>query len=141
MLWQRILTALILIFSAVLVIGYLPSVYFGFATAFLLTLVAWEWANLTGIINTKQRLLYIMLIWVALALAAIIPPIIVLSVGAIVWIGALYFVYYYPNINKNLLINWPGCLLSILILVNLLKKKKKTFTTILLSTPEIYLNF
>jgi phosphatidate cytidylyltransferase len=116
MLWQRILTALVLIPIAILAIAYLPNIYFGFATAFLLAAVAWEWSKLAGISGNKQRIIYVAVVLGAIDIASDIPPILTLVIGAMAWFGALYFVCRYPNINKKIFIGWRGCLISVLLL-------------------------
>jgi len=117
MLWQRIITASVLVPIAILAIVYLPDRYFALTIALLLSLVAWEWSKLAGITAIKQRLVYLGIFWITLALAAIIPPIFILTFSAIIWLSSLYFVSRYPHINKKIFTGWRGCGLSLLILI------------------------
>jgi phosphatidate cytidylyltransferase len=117
MLWQRIITASILIPIVVLTIVYLPAIYFLFLVTILLTLVAWEWSKLNGISGLLQRLIYIGILWTAGVVALMIPKGLILSISMVVWVSALYFVWRYPKVNKKIFIGWSGCCLSLLIVI------------------------
>jgi len=118
MLWQRIITSLILL---PIVIGaiFLPDIYFGFVVAVLLTLAAWEWAKLTNL-SKRQQAIYLFALWAAFALCVFVSPLFVSLISILAWLcalfGALYFVLRYPNVNKKIFIK-GGCYWSLLILV------------------------
>lgn len=100
MLKQRIITAVIL---APIVVGglfFLPPLGFALFTGLLLTLGAWEWANLAGFSGGAERLGYALAIALVLALSLVfdvadyIVPI--LWLVAAWWLLTLYLVARYP---------------------------------------------
>lgn len=117
MLIQRIITALILIPISILGIIYLPPLYFALATALILSYAAWEWSKLSGVIRERQRFIYLGILWLGFIAALFIPAVITLGISFLWWLIALVLVCCYPKINKKLLLGWPGCVVSILVLV------------------------
>ena len=98
MLKQRIITALIL---APIVIGgifFLPPLGFSIFVALVLTVGAWEWANLAGF-STKYRYVYAVAVSLAMGIALILPEMPVLITGALWWCLALVLVIQYPNLK------------------------------------------
>jgi phosphatidate cytidylyltransferase len=98
---QRIITALIL---APIVVGglfFLPPLGFAIFTGVLLTLGAWEWANLSGASGAVMRVVY------ALAIATILGLSIVFSIADYVmpilwlvtawWLFSLFLIIQYPS--------------------------------------------
>ncbi|MBC7184669.1 MAG: phosphatidate cytidylyltransferase [Marinobacter sp.] len=96
MLKTRIITALILAPIAVGGIFFLPPLGFALFTGAIITLGAWEWANLSGIENVPGRVVY------ALATAAIlygllnVPFVVVLWLSLIWWFFCFLLVRSYP---------------------------------------------
>lgn len=100
MLKQRIITALIL--APIFVVGlfFLPPLGFAVFTGAVLTVGAWEWANLSGVVSMLGRIVY------ALAIGAIIALIIgyfvpddatpLLWMVAFWWLVALLLVVRFP---------------------------------------------
>jgi phosphatidate cytidylyltransferase len=117
MLWQRIITASVLLPIVILAIVYLPDFYFGLATGLVLSLAAWEWTKLARITKKSQRFIYLGVLWLAFAVASLLSPAFILLIGFLEWVRVLFLVWRYPNINKNLLMGWSGCLLGLLIFV------------------------
>ncbi|PVY69789.1 phosphatidate cytidylyltransferase [Tamilnaduibacter salinus] len=97
MLRTRIITALILAPIAIGGIFFLPPLGFALFTGAIITVGAWEWANMAGITHPLGRVGY------ALALAAILfalfltPPVPILAVALLWWVLALVMVVLYPR--------------------------------------------
>lgn len=96
MLKTRIITALILAPIAVGGIFFLPPLGFALFTGAIITLGAWEWANLSGIENAPGRVIY------ALVAAAIlygllnVPFVVVLWLALAWWFCCFLLVRSYP---------------------------------------------
>lgn len=96
MLKTRIITALILAPIAVGGIFFLPPLGFALFTGAIITLGAWEWANLSGIENAAGRVVY------ALVAAAIlygllnVPFVVVLWLALAWWFCCFLLVRSYP---------------------------------------------
>lgn len=96
MLKSRIITALILAPIAVGGIFFLPPLGFALFTGAIITLGAWEWANLSGIENAAGRVVY------ALVAAAIlygllnVPFVVVLWLALAWWFCCFLLVRSYP---------------------------------------------
>lgn len=96
MLKQRLITALIL---APIVIGgffFLNPVHFAWFTGAIIALGAWEWANLSGYQNQKQRVGYAALMGLALLVSSWIPVTPLLALAVLGWGGAFMLVRAYP---------------------------------------------
>lgn len=106
MLKQRILTALIL---APLMLGgifLLPVPQFGLFIAAIITIAAWEWANMAGITQPVGRFLYAGAVAIALFASAWLInkqpsyQIVFLAVAGGWWLSALLFVLKYPKLSS-----------------------------------------
>lgn len=100
---QRLITALIL---APLMIGgifFLPIEQFAYFIGFIVTVAAWEWANLSGYTSSAIRIGYAALIAAAVFATGYFmnsnPEVhrIVLMVGAAWWLIACFLVVQYPK--------------------------------------------
>lgn len=91
MLSLRILTATILIPLVLLAIFVLPQHYFAAVATLVIMLAAWEWARLAGWTKIWMRLLYVFFALTILFMTVLLPPLIVLMVGAVCWI----FIFFY----------------------------------------------
>ncbi len=98
MLRQRILTALVIGPLSIACVFLLPPLEFSVFVGLVLTIAAWEWANLAGY-EGHERLVYAGLMALLLALSAWLPPMVVLTVGSLWWLMALVFVFYYPDLS------------------------------------------
>ncbi len=105
MLKQRIITALIL---APLMLGgifLLPVPQFGLFIAAIITIAAWEWANMAGITQPVGRFLYAGVIAIALFASAWLInkqssyQTVFLAVAGGWWLCALLFVLKYPKLS------------------------------------------
>jgi phosphatidate cytidylyltransferase len=100
---QRLITALIL---APLMIGgifFLPIEQFAYFIGFIVTVAAWEWANLSGYESPVARIAYAALIAVTIAATAYLMDShtethrIILALGAAWWLLACVLVVQYPK--------------------------------------------
>lgn len=100
MLRQRIITALIIAPIAIACVFLLPPAWFAVFVGAVLTVGAWEWANLAGF-DGIQRYFYSVAIAALLAASIYLPPLAVLLAGAIWWLVAFVLVIRYPK-SSNL---------------------------------------
>jgi phosphatidate cytidylyltransferase len=100
---QRLITALIL---APLMIGgifFLPIEQFAYFIGFIVTVAAWEWANLSGYESPVARIAYAAAIAVVIAVTAYLMNSyaeihrIILALGAAWWLLACVLVVQYPK--------------------------------------------
>ncbi|ABC31922.1 CDP-diglyceride synthetase [Hahella chejuensis KCTC 2396] len=96
MLKQRIITALILL--PLFLAGVALTDVFGFSLFIgaIVTLAAWEWAQICGLTSQASRASYAAMAAVVLLACSHLPAILVLSIALIWWIGALVIVLTYP---------------------------------------------
>lgn len=87
MLKTRIITALILAPIAVGGIFFLPPLGFALFTGAIITLGAWEWANLAGIENTLGRIVY------ALVAAGILYGLLNVPFVAVLWLALAWWFF------------------------------------------------
>lgn len=86
MLKTRIITALILAPIAIGGVFFLPPMGFALFTAAIITLGAWEWANMSGLERQPGRMGYAALI------AVILYGLIDVSAVAVLWLALLWWV-------------------------------------------------
>ncbi len=75
MLKQRIITALILAPAAIAAIFYLPINYFAGLLMAIIGIGAWEWARFMGLVNTIERLGYVVVTSALIALLWLLLPV------------------------------------------------------------------
>jgi len=109
---QRIITALILAPAVISAIFYFPINYFAMLIMAIIAIGAWEWARFMGLVDTFQRLGYVVatcaltaLLWFLLPVDETwlvlfgvkheITSILWLSVGW--WLSAVVFIFSYPQ--------------------------------------------
>lgn len=103
MLKQRIITALILAPLMVGGIFFLPIEQFAYFIGFIVTVAAWEWANLAGYTSQPVRFGYAALVAISVALVAYFGhqfeglSMVILSVGAAWWLFACFLIMQYPQ--------------------------------------------
>ncbi len=116
MLKQRILTALVLGPLAIAGIFLLPAIEFAVFIGFVLTIAAWEWANLARF-EGIARFVYAAVIALLMAASLWLPAELVLATGLLWWLAAFVFVLRYPALVSL----WSGqvtlSLLGVLVLV------------------------
>jgi len=95
----RVITALILAPIAIGGIFFLPPVGFAIFTGAIISLGAWEWANMSGIESQPGRVAYAVMMAVLLALAwhLRIPAITVLWLALLWWLVCFVLVGRYPS--------------------------------------------
>lgn len=122
MLKQRIITALILAPLVLCGVFLLPPPYFGWFFAFILSLAAWEWANLSSLTTQVVRVTYAMLI---AALLIQVMPVLdvtwVLSISVFWWIIATLLVLSFPGSSKYWCQPWVSALLGLVVLLPMWK--------------------
>lgn len=101
MLKQRIITALVLAPIFVFGLFFLPPTGFAAFTGVVLTIGAWEWANMSGLTKGPARILYALVLAAAMGLAMVVlgddSTIPVLWIVALWWLVALVLVVRYPS--------------------------------------------
>lgn len=87
MLKLRLLTALILIPLVILGIFYLSRPWFFFVTVIFFSMASWEWARLSGWQRVWQKLFYIGLMLIGMALIRFVPQgyVFAIVIGAFWW--------------------------------------------------------
>ena len=99
MLKQRIITALVIAPIALACVFLLPPFEFSLFIAAVLTVAAWEWANLARLAGV-YRFVYAVSIAGAIFGASFLPPELVLLCGMIWWFSALVLVVSYPKMES-----------------------------------------
>jgi len=98
MLKQRLITAAILIPLVVLAILKLPTNILQWCIAGVTLLAAWEWFAIVGIYSVLQRSTsFISLIVVAAFATIYVNPIVVILIGAVVWLLATLLVFRFAH--------------------------------------------
>lgn len=104
MLKTRIITALILAPIAIGGIFFLPPLGFALFTGVIITLGAWEWANMSGIGSSAGRIVYALVTAVILYGLLNAPPVAVLWVALFWWGVCFLLVRSYPAGSEK----WGG---------------------------------
>ncbi|EMP57012.1 phosphatidate cytidylyltransferase [Marinobacter santoriniensis NKSG1] len=97
MLKTRIITALILAPLAIGGIFFLPPLGFAVFTGAIITIGAWEWANMAGIVGQGGRILYAVATALILFGLLNIPAVIVLWLALVWWFVCFLLVRNYPS--------------------------------------------
>lgn len=113
MLKQRVITGLILVIAFAGSLFLLPALVFVTLVGAVILLGAWEWSRLAGLATPMQRLAYVALVAVAMAIyhwGAVGQPVALLAVAAGWWLLVLFWVLDYPA-SAHRLHNRPVVLL------------------------------
>jgi phosphatidate cytidylyltransferase len=103
MLKQRIITALIIAPIAIACVFFMPPVGFYLFIAAVITVSAWEWANLSDY-SGLPRYIYALIIAGLLAATSLIPAEWVLGPALVWWLLALVLVIRFPGLENF----WSG---------------------------------
>jgi phosphatidate cytidylyltransferase len=114
---KRVVTAVVLIPIVVFGIFYLSDAAFSLAVAIILSLAAWEWSRLVGLIKIWQRILYLGFLWWGFSIAQLLGVHTVLWFSAIWWVIVVIIILRYPHINQKIFQGWKGCLISFLVFI------------------------
>lgn len=119
MLKQRVLTAAVLL--PVALIGFFLLDGFPFALFFgaVVSVGAWEWARLAGLLGQVERIGYAVAVGLALLVLWSLPMLAapVIALGLLWWVAATYFVITYPD-SSRLWGGRPGALaIGLLVLI------------------------
>lgn len=120
MLKLRLLTAVILIPLVILGIFYLPRPFFVLATVFIFGLAAWEWARLSGWSKIWLKLVYVLLIILAMIGSNKIPQggILTIAVGALWWALVILWILKVRKAKKLVVMpQWSILLSGFLVLI------------------------
>ncbi|WP_144823105.1 phosphatidate cytidylyltransferase [Marinobacter piscensis] len=117
MLKTRIITALILAPIAVGGIFFLPPAGFALFTAAIITLGAWEWANMAGFERQPGRIGYAVLFAAVLYSLAGVPAVAVLWLAALWWVVCFLLVRSYPESSQRWGSKPVRALMGVLVLV------------------------
>ena len=117
MLTQRILTALVLAPLALLGVVFLPPTLFAVATALIIMLAAWEWANLSGFEQSLQRVVFALFIGGLCWLATSLPVKLVLGIAVAWWLVAAMLVKGYPESAAYCQSRWTRLVMGVVTLV------------------------
>lgn len=93
----RIITALILAPIAIGGIFFLPPLGFALFTGAVITIGAWEWANMSGMVSPVARVVYALVVAAILYGLLNVPAVAVLWLALVWWILCLLLVRSYPN--------------------------------------------
>ena len=99
MLKQRIITALIIAPIAIACVFFLPLPGFSLFIGLMITIAAWEWANLADY-SGYSRFVYSGFIALLLGLSWYTPPLLVLAPAIAWWSLAFVLVLNYPEMTK-----------------------------------------
>ncbi|MEH6469611.1 MAG: CDP-archaeol synthase [Halopseudomonas sp.] len=119
MLKQRVITALILAPLMLAATFLLPLFEFKLFIAAVMTLAAWEWANLSGIQQSTQRIgyaVFVLAVIVAMKYLAV-PAMPVLVAALLFWCVALGWVCTFPNSRSQWQGSVPRALMGLLVLI------------------------
>ena len=94
---QRVITALILIPLVIIGIFYLPTLYFIIIVGLVMSLAAWEWSRLAGLMKLWHRAIYIFALWILFLDSHFISLSFVLWIALLWWLLALYQIWKYPQ--------------------------------------------
>jgi phosphatidate cytidylyltransferase len=106
MLKHRLLTAALLIPLTLALLFLLPPIGFMALTAFITLFAGWEWSNLLGLSNLKNRFIYLTCLMLAMSVM-FIPYLyisfLVIFIAFLWWLVAFVFVLRYPKNHDWLL--------------------------------------
>lgn len=117
MLKTRIITALILAPIAIIGIFFLPPLGFALFTGAIITLGAWEWANMSGIEGQGGRVAYAIAIAVILYGLLNVPAVAVLWLALAWWFVCFLLVRSYPAGSARWGSVWARALMGLLVLL------------------------
>lgn len=116
MLRQRIITALIIAPIAIACVFFMPLIWFYLFVGVVITISAWEWANLSDF-SGLSRYIYAGMVGVLMGASWFVPPVWVLGPALVWWLVALVLVIRFPRLENI----WSGritrSLIGVLILV------------------------
>lgn len=104
MLKQRIITSLVLAPLALAGVFWLPLSSFALFVTLIVSLSAWEWANLSGCKGRVVQGAYTAFIGLCCILSLYVPPLVLLWLAALWWLVAFILVKKYP-VSEKLLAN------------------------------------
>ena len=122
MLKQRVITALIAVAVLLIVLFAVPSRVAEAVIALLVLAGGWEWSAFLGRDSRETRILYVIVLAVALGLVTWQAPAIngaLFRVALAWWVGALIWIFFYPT-EIPTAIRWIGGLLVLVPLYNAL---------------------
>jgi phosphatidate cytidylyltransferase len=111
----RIITALLLIPIVIAAVFFLPPLSFLSLAMLVILLAAWEWARLSGLEHALSKGLYLALLATALLGAIFVPIYIIIAIGIIWWLFALFLLIAYPKASS-----WWGQSLAIKLIMGFL---------------------
>lgn len=116
MLKQRILTALILAPIVIACLFFLPPLGFAVFAGIVITVGAWEWANLANI-PPVGRYVYATFIALLLLCAYFVPGLYVLVAGTLWWVVAFFLMRQYPAATEFWSGQWGVGVIGLFVLV------------------------
>lgn len=97
MLKQRMITALVLGVSVLLVVFFASKLVFAWLSAAFFLLGAWEWAGLSGFKKPVLRIVYVVVMAFVFLLCWYASVFLVILLACAFWLLALFFVINYPK--------------------------------------------
>lgn len=94
---KRVLTAVVLLPILIAAIFWLPLLYFALILGLLILVGAWEWSALVGFTQISLRILYVVLITIALFVSAFINITWTLLIAALCWLWILIGIIHYQR--------------------------------------------
>lgn len=96
-LYERILTAVILIPIVIVCIFFLPPMVFLFVSGLVMLYAGWEWTALAEIFDTRKKIIYLIILALAFTTILLIPIYFVIILGILWWICAVVLLSLYPK--------------------------------------------
>lgn len=94
---KRLITALIAIPITLLVIIYLPPIYFSIVMALLILVGAWEWSALLNIPTYSACVTYVILVALGILFSAWLHTLPVLLIALLVWLWSFIAIVHYQK--------------------------------------------
>lgn len=117
MLKQRLITGLVLLALCIVVLFWFNLIEFAIAIGLMVLAMNWEWSNLIGLKLAWQRVAYTLVAAAVMFVFALLPSLILLIVGVVVWCALIGVVSQYARGVTSVLVSqaWCSALIGLLL--------------------------